>query len=483
MAGIQREREDKFDVDMSFVMPALDDLVRDGRRVERATVNLESTYFDTADHTLLGQHVTLRRREGDIDTGWQLKVPDGKARTEIRLPPQGGDGVPAELSDLVAGLSLGRPLGPIAILRTQRRVQRLMSEDDLVVLEAADDLVHAAVLGGTAVICEWREVELELGTGTEKLLAKAGKRLVQAGAQPSANPSKLARALGGPHPEGHARSGAVAVVGDYLAEQYHALGAGDVSLRRGLDPVHPTRVATRRLRSTLRVFAALFDPAASEALDDELAWYAGLLGAVRDRQVQRIRFADAIAALPPELVLGPVAAHIEQRLLSEQLHHGQQLMDALTSDRYRALLSTVATWATTPPFTPAADGDAGLLLPYVKKAGRKAARRLRAALGPHGGDEALHRARKAAKRAGYAAELATPCLGTKAAKTAITTYKAAQEVLGEHHDSVVAADLLRVLGAQAGTTPGQNGFTYGLLYAREEHAAQHARYAAATLSL
>ena len=51
-----------------------------------------------------------------------------------------------------------------------------------------------------------------------------------------------------------------------------------MSLRLGLDPVHTTRVATRRLRSTLRVFGELFDSAAAERLDGELAWYAQLLG-------------------------------------------------------------------------------------------------------------------------------------------------------------------------------------------------------------
>ncbi|MBC2640815.1 CHAD domain-containing protein [Rhodococcus sp. 4CII] len=43
----------------------------------------------------------------------------------------------------------------------------------------------------------------------------------------------------------------------------------------------------RRFRSTLRVFKDLFDPDQRAALDDELPWYAGVPGEVRDRQVQR----------------------------------------------------------------------------------------------------------------------------------------------------------------------------------------------------
>ncbi len=84
-----------------------------------------------------------------------------------------------------------------------------------------------------------------------------------------------------------------AVLVDYLDAQVQAIVAGDVWLRRGLDPVHPTRVGIRRFRSTLRVFGRLFDQTARAELDAELSWYAGLLWEVRDRQVQRARFADA----------------------------------------------------------------------------------------------------------------------------------------------------------------------------------------------
>jgi hypothetical protein len=48
-------------------------------------------------------------------------------------------------------------------------------------------------------------------------------------------------------------------------------------------------------------------------------------------------------------------------------------------------------------------------------------------------------------------------------------------VLGDHQDGVVASATLRTLALTAGTTPGENGFTYGLLYAREQQAAETAR--------
>ena len=60
-------------------------------------------------------------------------------------------------------------------------------------------------------------------------------------------------------------------------------------------------------------------------------------------------------------------------------------------------------------------------------------------------------------------------------------YKRIQSVLGDLQDTVVARTMLRQMGAAAGTTPDENGFTFGLLYAREEQLARQCRKNAATL--
>ena len=92
-----------------------------------------------------------------------------------------------------------------------------------------------------------------------------------------------------------------------------------------------------------------------------------------------------------------------------------------------------------------------------------------------GDGDLLHRARKAAKRARYAAELIGPVDKPQTAKKTVKHYKRIQRILGEHQDSVVASDTLRRLAVTAGTTAGENGFTYGLLYAREQRVAEAAR--------
>lgn len=328
-------------------------------------------------------------------------------------------------------------------------------------------------------------MEVELGecgeAGGANVLTKVGKCLANAGARPSPHATKLGRALTATDhaPSVDSRAKAERALTEYLDAQVQAIVAGDVWLRRGLDPIHPTRVGIRRFRSTLRVFGTFWDTAARTRLDTELFWYAGVLGEVRDRQVQRKRFAEKVAELPSELVMGPVAARIEGDLLAEQHRHLDHAMVVLGSDRYRELPATLEQWRTDPPFT--APVDSASVRKATRKAGRKANKRLTAAVADTG-DAELHRARRAAKRARYAAELARPVLGKKKAKKKVAKYKKVQEVLGEHQDSVVATETLRALGARAGSTPGENGFAFGLLYGLELQAAERSRADAARLA-
>jgi len=256
----------------------------------------------------------------------------------------------------------------------------------------------------------------------------------------------------------------------YLNTQIDRITAGDVALRHGEDPIHDTRVAIRRLRSTLRVFGKLFDESASGDLDNELKWYAALLGDVRDCQVQLRRFSDALDAMPDQLILGPVRARIRNDLQAVELPARTQLSEAMDSERYAALMAVLRQWRTRPPVDQ--DITTQALKRRARRAQRKADRRLSSAL-QSGDDALLHRARKAAKRARYAGELCRPV--SKRAKRTIKYYKHIQTLLGDHQDTVVATEALRRMAVSAGTTLGENGFTYGMLYAREEQIARECR--------
>ena len=459
------ERETKWEVDENFALPRLDDVIA-GASVERSTVELNSAYYDTADGDLQAHGVLLRRRDGDDDTGWQLKVPDTEGRVEIRASLT--DSPPAELTDLLTGLRLGKPLVNVATIRTVRERYRITeAKQRELFAELADDHVRASV---DHRLLAWREIEVELGPTAKALPPGIAKLLKKAGATPSRYPSKLARVSRAARPEQRTASAAEVAFSSYVSEQIDDIFDGDLGLRRGVDPIHDTRVAIRRLRSTLRVFGKLLDGAAIAGVDDELKWFAGLLGEVRDCQVQRGRFRDALAQYPDALVLGPVANRINTDLHSEQLKARQKVTEAMASQRYLDLLALLQQWRTDPPT--AHPPNAGKLTKRARRAQRKADRRLTEAV-KSGEDAMLHRARKASKRARYAAELRAPL--DKSAKKTVKHYKKIQRVLGDHQDGVVATGTLRRLALIAGTTPGENGFTYGLLYAREQQAADKAR--------
>jgi CHAD domain-containing protein len=467
------ERELKFDVGPRFVLPDVSALLPDGGRLETVTEQLQSDYFDTADQALTRAGVTLRHRSGSTDVGWQLKVPFGDFREEIRSD-EPAEGVPDELSTLLYGIRRGRALTRIARLVTVRTVTRLLASDGSRLAEFDDDTVHAAAAtdvtssGGTATATTWRELEIELGTGDLDLLKALAKAARVGGARPSTVASKLARALDEPAAGRPARRPRTAdVIAGYVAEQQRAILIGDIALRRGHeDVVHQTRVATRRLRSTLRVFGPLFDAPRAATLDAELRWYAGALGEVRDREVLRKRLDGMVANLDDTLLLGPVRQHIDTELRREQSEHWQRLQDDLIGPRYLALLEDLSAWVAQPPWTPKARRPAKIVQDLSERADRLVFRTLRRA-NAAGDVHRLHSARKAAKRARYAAEAAAPVVGRHASKRIAKRYQRLQDLLGEHQDSLLSAAVLRRLGAVAGTTEGENGFSFGILYERE----------------
>jgi len=463
-----REREDKYEVDATWELPDLTEVIPGGARIELGTVSLSSKYFDTADHALLAHGVTLRLRTGDADTGWQLKVPAGAARTELRVPANGtARTAPLELRDLLFGLRGGAALRPVATLHTTRSVARVLDSSGELLAEIADDQVTASVGTDAVVATEWREVEVELGIGDEKLLTAIGKRLLRTGATRAKTRSKLAHVLGSATPApAPVPSGPLGdLVAQYLQAQYVALIDGDLALRRDEDAIHRTRVATRRYRSVLRVFADLFDADRAATLDAELARYSTLLGEVRDYDVLRARLDRAVASLPPELVVGPVGTQIDKQLRGDRLAAHEALTRHMRSKRYVGLLAELKAWHDEPAFTEAASAKAGAVNDYLRRATRTTAKRLKRAT-RSGDDQQLHRARRAGKRARYAAELAAPVLG-KPARRIVKRATKLQDVLGEHNDSIGASDVLLRL-ATNGAGAGRNGFTYGLLYANEQ---------------
>jgi len=465
------ERETKLDIAANFSDPDLAGLIPDDAHVTTATEQLRSEYFDTVDTDLRAAGMTLRHRTGTTDVGWHLKVPRKVGREELRA--EDAPELPEELGRLVRGVTRGAELRPVAVLTTQRRVRRIHDAEGGLLAEIADDDVSATTLGEPARVLSWREIEIELGSGKDALLYDLAAAYQDAGAFAAASWSKLDRALGRRDPE--TVPGALGPVLNYLRKNHRRLLAGDVALRSGqADAVHQTRVAARRIRSTLRTFGELFDADSTAHLDEELRWYAARLGDVRDRQVLRKRYSGQLDGLSDDLVLGPVRARIDAELGGEQAEGWEALVAALDSDRYLTLLEELAAFVTDPPPGNKADKPLKWVTKQQRRAERQVARRLDRAAQTGDADD-LHRARKAAKRARYAAELVRPNTEDRSARKAVKRHRRLQDLLGEHQDAHVSQGVLRRLGAKAAKAAGENGFTYGVLYEQERERADAVR--------
>ncbi|MEV6654299.1 CYTH and CHAD domain-containing protein [Streptomyces sp. NPDC051219] len=497
MADTKREIERKFEftaADGEMRLPDLTEMAGVAAVIDQGVMELDATYYDTQDGRLAAHAITLRRRNGGSDEGWHLKLPVAPdVRDEIHVPLTAGvegGGVPHELRELVRSRVRDAELVPRVRLRTTRHVLHLEDGDGRLLAEVSTDQVRAERLepgGGTA---EWTEIEVELADGGDaSFLDAVEKKLRKAGARVSDSPSKLARALAETEPAAADRKAASAEpaggagkktagkdtagshVLAYLRAQVAAIVEYDPAVRRDLpDSVHQMRVASRRMRSAFKTYRKVLDRTVTDPLGDELKWLGAELGVDRDLEVLTERLESRIAEVPETLRLGPVSSRVRIWSVSRRTGSRRRTLEVLDSKRYLALLDALDALLAAPPLRPAASRSPHKVLPkaVLKDYGRLAGR-VEHALSLDPGQErdvAMHEARKAAKRARYAAELAQPALG-KPAKRFVKRMKAVQTLLGDHQDSVVARESLRTLAIQAHAA-GESAFTWGLLYGHEE---------------
>ncbi|MEJ2871031.1 CYTH and CHAD domain-containing protein [Actinomycetospora sp. OC33-EN08] len=436
----------------------------------------EAVYWDTADLALHRDRITLRRRTGGHDDGWHVKLPGtGDRREELHAPlTPAGSGPPEGVLALLRASTRGRPVEPVAELLTRRREWRAHDEQGRTVAELVVDQVTARTADrtGREDLQAWQEIEVETGPAApEGYLDDVEARLAAHGVRRSASASKVGRVLAaraGADPAAPEPDTAAAVVLRYLADHARTLRAWDPLVRLDReDSVHQMRVAARRLRSALQGFGRVLARDRTRALTDELRWFAGELAPARDTEVMHARLHELLGEMPRTLVLGPVEADVARVFARRAATAREQALAALDSARYRTLLDALDALLAEPPTTERAQRAARAVLPReVDRAHRKLAAAMAGADGAavgHERDEALHEARKKAKRLRYASEVAQPVL-RKPARRLRKRMKAVQELLGDHQDTVVTRATLLELAASGEV--GQ-GFSLGVLHAAE----------------
>jgi len=505
------EIERKFDVDERFVLPDLAGVpgVAEVRGpVEHA---LDAAYYDTTDLRLARSRVTLRRRTGGSDAGWHVKLPPvAGARRELHSPlGRVARTPPKAVLEPVLGIVRRSPATEVAMLRTRRVVLELVGASGGVLAEVADDHVTGTALpagpGEVAVVTVWRELEVELVDGDEELLAAVAGVLLAAGARPADSPSKLSRVLADrlaavdgevlprpapPEPTAAkkdkkgkkqrrtedleatvrgttASAPAGEVVRATLELQIRGLQDADLMVRTGQpDGVHQVRVACRRLRSLLASFRPVLDRAHTDPLRDALAELGTSLSPARDGEVALAHLRELVAGQPVELVLGPVAARLQQAALKEEQTGQAQAAKALRSTAYLQLRDDLDALVAEPPLTEAAARPGDEVLREVLASSGKRLRRAVHAAADSDEAEVLHAVRKAAKRLRYTAEAAEPVLGLPVAEL-VGVLKGVQDVLGDRQDTFITRPLCVQLGRQA-FAAGENAWTWGRLHALEE---------------
>jgi CHAD domain-containing protein len=483
MSITARETESKYEMPVGAALPRLGELPQVNGTSGPDEQQLEAEYYDTDDLRLLRAGITLRRRRGGSDAGWHLKLPEGPGtRREIRLPLGQRRSVPRELAQLVRVYTRGAPLRPVARLTTRRQTLVLLGQGGESLAEVASDDVSAQTMGDSTTLSEWRELEVELTGGDQRLLKAADALLRRDGLRPAGRSAKLERALGGQLPQSAQpkrltpASPAGQVVLAYLRAQAAAMKSSDPMVRRDEpDSVHQMRVATRRLRSTLRTFKRVIG--GGDHLAAELKWLGGVLGEARDAEVLEGHLRAILGTVPVEQLIGPVQARVQVHFAPVRAEARTEVLAALDSERYFSLLDELDRLIDEPPSGPKGNRRAGSVLPRevgrpYRKAGEWMDRARRAEPGTPR-DVALHQARKAAKRARYAGEAVTPALSRKAERFT-KQVKQVQTVLGDHQDTVIARRAERDLGIEANLA-GENAFTYGLLYEREDRRAEKLR--------
>jgi CHAD domain-containing protein len=254
----------------------------------------------------------------------------------------------------------------------------------------------------------------------------------------------------------------------YIDAQAARLRALDPAVRRDEpDAIHQMRVTARRLRAALQAFP-MVAPGPTRRLRGELRWLGQVLGDARDAEVLEQYFEQELARTPVELVIGPAQARVTAHFAAAQAAGRDAVLEALDSPRYWGILDDLGRLLEDPQQTAAATAPAAEILPRaVAHAYRRAKHRMhRARRAPAGAtrDVALHEARKAAKRARYAAEAVQPAFGKQARRFA-KRMKAVQSVLGDHQDAVTARRVAREIGVDAHLA-GENAFSFGLLNER-----------------
>lgn len=473
-----REAEWQFDaVDVRPVGVWLENRSRwDGPAVSAVEVReISDTYFDTGDWRLYRAGYALRvRRSGEKAN---LEATMKSLASEDRLPglrlrreisgsaeseePDSLGQASGPVGEYLRSLAGSATLRPLFTIRTHRSAYTLSLHGESageVVLDASE-----IPLGDGAEPARLRRVEVELDAGSEAFSGlepfveelREGCRLSPAGASKfEAALFALGLAPPGPPELGPTAVDASQTIGEtafaVMREQFGEFLAHEPGTRLGDDPeeLHDMRVASRRLRAAMSIFEEAL-PVRARSLREELRWIAGVLGEVRDLDVQLEHLGAWISDADPEdrEHLAVLRGVLEERRAKAR----KAMLRALDSRRYARMVEAFVTLLKRGPSRRSRTARRPVLAvaPDIVRRRYRKVRKAGDGISGESSDEDYHDLRKKGKRLRYALEFLSGVYG-KPAEALVEPLKDLQDVVGDHQDAVVAISHLRGLAESGG---------------------------------
>jgi CHAD domain-containing protein len=454
------------------------------------TRRLTDRYLDTDDWRIGRSGFVLRARTRGRKEEATLKDtrpagPEGLRRRLEVTEPLGAGGIDALPSDGPVGRRLAavagrRPLRQVLEIRTRRRPFSLRVDGEEVAELALDETVITGDAGQRPV--HLRRVEVEVASQWVGMLQPWVEDLRDACGLRAATLSKFEAGLlaldmnvPGPPDLGTTEVSRTSSFGEVafavIRRHLGVLLAREPGTRLGedIEELHEMRVSTRRLRAAIEFFADAL-PARARTFHSELGWLGGVLGQVRDLDVQIERTDEmeswAVSWMNGDRTTPSPLVHLRDVLAEHREAARRQLLDGLDSPRWERLTSGLAAMVAHPPARQPSTArlPAASVLPDLVTARHHAAARAARRARRSGLVADFHRLRIRCKRLRYSLEFTSGVYGARAARFTRRLAKL-QDALGQLQDAEVATARLLSLAVAPSEDHGGGGLPAATIFA------------------
>jgi CHAD domain-containing protein len=424
---------------------------------------LVDLYVDTEDWRIgrAGFVLRVRKRAGRAETtlkGLSSATQGLRRRLEVTqaLPSSGLAGLDGtgEVGWRLQALAGTRPINQVLEVRTRRRPFDLKIHGERIGELALDDTVIA--IGQERRRLRLTRVEVEvLPAWVEAMQPFVEQMRRECGLQPAtlskfeAGLMAAGLSIPGPPDLGPTDVSPTCTLGELayrvLRKDASAMLVNVAGTRLGedIEALHQMRVATRRMRAAIDMFAEVL-PVRAGRLDAELGWLAALLGDVRDLDIQIGRFDDWTEQMPGDH--REALDELADLFIAERVEARVALLEALDSKRYERLVSGLTAMLLQGPSARSGAGRAlavtavPALIGERHSASGKAARRATRT----GVPADYHRLRIRCKRLRYSLEFASGLYGGDL-RGFVRQMTRLQDTLGAMQDAEVASARLQAI--------------------------------------